>query len=235
MLGPKFTEKIYDFIISHDGADMVDAWMLVNVCSKGDERATKGGRKNRLNCYHVQQGAKPPHVIGGYLPEWYGTDRTARDTDNWAEWLRNEKNARVYDAARGERMEAWRNGAERGKFGRANDRRALGEKRRVGRDAPRKPPPGPRRRRARRNSPRERQRASRRVCRLLAIPHAPFVVSRRRGGFRPLANRSRFHRQTDARASSSSSAPTSRPNEATETTSRETNARIRASTRRRAR
>ena len=131
MLGPKFTEKIYQYIISHDGADMVDAWMLVNVCSKGDERATKGGRKNRLNCYHVQQGAKPPHVIGGYLPEWYGTDRTARDTDNWAEWLRNEKNARVYDAARGERMEAWRNGAERGKFGRANDQRALGEKRRV--------------------------------------------------------------------------------------------------------
>ena len=79
----------------------------------------------------MQHGAKPPHVIGGYLPEWYGTDRTARDTDNWAEWLRNEKNARVYHAARRERMEAWRNGAERGKFGRANDQRALGEARRV--------------------------------------------------------------------------------------------------------
>ena len=52
MLGPKFTEKIYDFIISHDGADMVDAWMLVNVCSKGDERATKGGRKN-LSLIHI--------------------------------------------------------------------------------------------------------------------------------------------------------------------------------------
>ena len=131
MLGPKFTEKIYEHIVSHNGADMVDAWLLINVCSHGDERSTNGGRKNRLNCYHVQQGAKPPHAIGGYLPEWYGVDRTARDTDNWAEWLRNEKDKGAYDAARVERMEAWRNGAEQGKYGKANDQKARAEKRRI--------------------------------------------------------------------------------------------------------
>ena len=48
-------EKIYDFIISHDGADMVDAWMLVNVCSK-ETNARPRRKKNRLNCYPVQHG-----------------------------------------------------------------------------------------------------------------------------------------------------------------------------------
>ena len=82
----------------------------------------EGGRKNKLNCYHAQGGPpKAPHIVGGYLPEWYGKDKTARTTDDWAKWLKAEKNDAEYNKGCMARVEAWRNGAELHKFGARND------------------------------------------------------------------------------------------------------------------
>jgi hypothetical protein len=123
IVGPKFTEKLYKQIIFQGGADMVDAWLINHICSVSDPTvSSKSGRKNKLNCYAAQGGPpKAPHIVGGYLPEWYGTDKTARTTDDWAKWLKAEKNDVEYKKARTARLEAWRAGAELHKFGARND------------------------------------------------------------------------------------------------------------------
>jgi hypothetical protein len=123
IVGPKFTEKLYKQIIYSGGADMVDAWLINHICSVRDPTVSgEGGRKNKLNCYHAQGGPpKAPHIVGGYLPEWYGKDKTARTTDDWAKWLKAEKNDAEYNKGRMARVAAWRNGAELHKFGARND------------------------------------------------------------------------------------------------------------------
>jgi len=123
VIGPKFTEKINNEIILQNGANMVDAWLLLHICGDRDTSVSPiGGRKNRVNCYMAQGGPpKAPHIVGGYLPEWYGKDKTARTTDDWAKWLKAEKNLGEYEAGRMARVEAWRNGAELHKFGARND------------------------------------------------------------------------------------------------------------------
>jgi len=123
VIGPKFTEKINNEIILQNGANMVDAWLLLHICGDRDTSVSPiGGRKNRVNCYMAQGGPpKAPHIVGGYLPEWYGKDKTARTTDDWAKWLKAEKSLGEYEAGRMARVEAWRNGAELHKFGARND------------------------------------------------------------------------------------------------------------------
>ena len=128
MIGPKFTEKIYDQITLHRGADMVDAWLLIQMCSHRDERYAT--YKPRINCYHVQSGAKPPRAVGGYLPEWYGSDRSARTTDNWSEWLKNERSEELYAKSRAQRMEDYTNGLEDPSFAPAARAHRIAERRR---------------------------------------------------------------------------------------------------------
>ena len=122
IIGPKFTDKILDQIDYLHGADMVDAWLLINICGRRDDRYAT--RKYRLNCFQVQDQIKPPHQVGGYLPEWYGKDRTARATDNWAKYVENHRRQDLYDAARNERYHAFLTGNELG-FGAQNDRETL--------------------------------------------------------------------------------------------------------------
>jgi len=122
MIGPKFADKILDQIDYLHGADMVDAWLLINICGRRDDRyATK---KYRLNCFQVQDQLKPPHQVGGYLPEWYGKDHTARSTDNWSKYVEGQRHQNIYDAARNERYQAFLTGKELG-YGKDNDQQTL--------------------------------------------------------------------------------------------------------------
>ncbi|OUS48419.1 hypothetical protein BE221DRAFT_189719 [Ostreococcus tauri] len=122
MIGPQFTEKILDLIHYLRGADMVDAWLLLNICGRRDDRyATK---KMRLNCYHVQDKIKPPHEIGGYLPDWYSPhEHTARTTDNWPKFLEYHMRGDLYEQSRSERYANFLAGNETG-WGRFNDQEA---------------------------------------------------------------------------------------------------------------
>ena len=94
MIGPRFTEKINKEIIGWRGADMVDAWLMLKMCDKKDNGDYNDA--HRLNCYHAQRNAKPKHNIGGYLPEWYGVDKSTRWTDNWAQYVANEQRDVLY-------------------------------------------------------------------------------------------------------------------------------------------
>lgn len=105
LIGPNFVDKIYEQIVFHRGADMVDAWLMLRMCSTKDERYTT--YKSRINCFHAESTLKPARQVGGYLPEWYGIDETPRDTDNWNEWLKYERNGTAYYERASERMAAW--------------------------------------------------------------------------------------------------------------------------------
>ena len=94
MIGPKFTEKINKEIIGWRGADMVDAWLMLKGCDKKDSGDYNDA--HRLNCYHAQRNAKAKHLIGGYLPEWYGADQTTRWTDDWRQYVENEQSDVLY-------------------------------------------------------------------------------------------------------------------------------------------
>lgn len=106
LIGPNFVDKIYDQIVFHRGADMVDAWLMLRMCSTHDERYAT--YKSRINCFHAESKLKPARQVGGYLPKWYGIDKTPRDTDNWNEWLKYERNRTAYFERSYERTAAWK-------------------------------------------------------------------------------------------------------------------------------
>jgi len=97
MIGPNFTEKINNQILAWRGADMVDAWLMLKMCDKKDSGDYNDA--HRINCYHAQRGAKPKQLIGGYLPDWYGVDKTTRWTDNWAAFVANEESDALFREA----------------------------------------------------------------------------------------------------------------------------------------